>query len=125
MHKRKTTNDSFRTVRGSWVMTLAAFLQEEHNLDQREGLRLAHATFSLLEELNLGIVEFVYRKEDGTTRKARGTLKKGISPDFDNYESKGKGIHRDNNNTEGVYKYWDLDCNAFRTFKSQNLLCYE
>lgn len=125
MHKRKTTNDSFRTVRGSWVMSLAAFLQEEHNFGLRKALTLAHATRSLLDELNLGIVEFVYRKEDGTTRKARGTLKKGISPDFDNYESKGKGKHRDNNNTEGIYTYWDLDRNAFRTFKSQNLLCYE
>ena len=125
MHKRKTTNDSFRTVRGSWVMSLAAFLQEEHNLSLRKALTLAHATRSLLDELHLGIVEFVYRENDGTTRKARGTLKKGISPDFDNYESKGKGNHRDNNNTEGVYKYWDLDCKGFRSFKSQNLLCYE
>lgn len=116
---------SFKSIRGSWVMTLSAFLQEEHNLDQREALKLAHATFSLLEELHLGIVEFVYRKEDGTTRKARGTLKKGISADFDKYVGRTKKTHRDNNNTEGIYTYWDLDRNAFRTFKSQNLLCYE
>ena len=125
MHKKKTTTDSFRSVRCSWVMSLAAHLQEEHNLDQSEALKKAHATFSLLEELHLGIVEFAYRKEDGTTRQARGTLKKGIAPDFDNYESKGTGNRRDNNNTEGIYTYWDLDRNAFRTFKSQNLLCYE
>lgn len=124
MHKRKT-NDSFRAVRSSWVMSLAAHLQEEHNLDQSEALKKAHATFSLLEELHLGIVEFAYRKEDGTKRQARGTLKKGIAPDFDSYESKGTGNHRDNNNTEGIYTYWDLDRNAFRTFKAKNLLCYE
>ena len=120
MHKRKT-NDSFRAVRSSWVMSLAAHLREEHNLNRSEALKKAHATFSLLEELHLGIVEFVYRKEDGTTRQARGTLKKGIAPDFDNYESKGTGNHRDNWNTEGIYTYWDLDRNAFRTFKAKNL----
>ena len=130
MHKRKT-NDSFRAVRSSWVMSLAAHLQEEHNLDQSEALKKAHATFSLLEELHLGIVEFAYRKEgeptpspsrrDGSIRHARGTLKRGIAPDFDNYESKGTGNHRDNNNTEGIYTYWDLDRNAFRTFKAKNL----
>jgi len=120
MHKRKT-NDSFRAVRSSWVMSLAAHLQEEHNLDQSEALKKAHATFSLLEELHLGIVEFAYRKEDGTTRQARGTLKKGIDPVFDNYEHKDVRAKRDNNNTEGIYTYWDLDRHGFRTFKAKNL----
>ena len=134
MHKRKT-NDSFRAVRSSWVMSLAAHLQEEHNLDQSEALKKAHATFNLLEELHLGIVEFAYRKEgeptpspsrrDGSIRQARGTLKKGIDPVFDNYEHKDVRAKRDNNNTEGIYTYWDLDRHGFRCFKSNNLVCYE
>ena len=122
MQTKPTTTDSYRSVRGDWVMTLAAYLQEEHNLGLRQALKMAHATRSLLDELHLGIVEFAYREKDGTTRKARGTLKKGISPAFDSYVSKGTKNHRDNNNTEGVYKYWDLDCKGFRSFKSINLI---
>ena len=124
MHKRKT-NDSFRAVRSSWVMSLSAFLQDEYSLDQSTALKKAHATFDLLQSLRIGVVQFAYTKDDGTFRRARGTLKKGIDPDFDNYEHKDVRARRDNNNTEGIYTYWDLDRNAFRTFKSQNLLCYE
>lgn len=122
--EKEITFDSFKAVRGSWVMTLAAHLQEEHNLELRQALILAHATRSLLDDLHLGIVEFGYIEKDGTTRKARGTLKKGISPAFDSYVSKGTKNHRDNNNTEGVYFYWDLDKEGFRSFKSINLVFY-
>ena len=59
--------------------------------------------------------------QGGLLLQARGTLHRGIDPDFDNYKGKGK-VKRDNSNTEGIYTYWDLDRHAFRTFKAFNLV---
>ncbi len=71
-----------------WVMELAAFLQDEHDMSKSSAMGLAHLTRELLQRLGEGRVWFEYRKEDGTIREAVGTLCPGISDKFDSYEVK-------------------------------------
>ena len=71
-----------------WTFELAAFLQEEHNMDKKAALELAHLNRELILHLGSGRVWFVYMKEDGSLREAQGTLCNGISQKFDEYEYK-------------------------------------
>ena len=71
-----------------WTFELAAFLQEEHNMDKKAALELAHLNRELILHLGSGRVWFIYMKEDGTLREAQGTLCNGISQKFDEYEYK-------------------------------------
>ena len=103
-----------------WTFELAAFLQEEHNMDKKAALELAHLNRVLLTRLGSGKVWFVYQKEDGTEREAVGTLCPGISKEFDSYESKGK--KRAAEWPTEVFTYWDLERKAFRTFKASKVI---
>ena len=51
-----------------WTFELAAFLQEEHNMDKKAALELAHLNRELILHLGSGRVWFIYMKEDGTLR---------------------------------------------------------
>ena len=104
-----------------WTMELAAYLQEEHDMERKTAMELAHLNRELITHLGSGRVWFVYRKEDGTEREAQGTLCKGISEQFDEYECKGSRKKADQWPTE-VFTYWDLDKQAFRTWKASRLL---
>ena len=104
-----------------WTMELAAYLQEEHDMERKASMELAHLNRELITHLGSGRVWFVYRKEDGTEREAYGTLCKGISEQFDEYVCKGSRKKADQWPTE-VFTYWDLDKQAFRTWKASRLL---
>ena len=121
VQKKKRLTKTQRLL-NAWVMRLAHQLTEDYGLKQSNALRRAHMTAAVLDRLGKGVALFVYLKDDGSLRSARGTLRRGIDPDFDNYESKGNGKRRDNSNTEGIYTYWDLERHAFRTFKAINLI---
>ena len=101
MRKCNSSNDTPRLM-SRWVMLLASNM--------------------LLDKLGKGIVCFSYIKENGNIRYARGTLCRGVSKGFDSYMSKGVKKKRDNSNTDGVYVYWDLDWEEFRSFKASHLL---
>lgn len=104
-----------------WTMELAAYLQEEHDMERKAAMELAHLNRELITHLGSGRVWFVYRKEDGTEREARGTLCKGVSEQFDEYVCKGSRKKADQWPTE-VFTYWDLDKQAFRTWKASRLI---
>ena len=106
-----------------WTFELAAFLQEEHNMDKKAALELAHLNRELLTHLGSGRVWFVYKKMDGTIREACGTLCKGISKGFDEYKFKGTPVPVDPDKwlTE-LFVYWDLEEEGFRTFKASRLI---
>jgi hypothetical protein len=104
-----------------WTMELAAFLKEKHNMERKAAMEKAHLNRELITHLGSGRVWFVYRKEDGTLREACGTLCKGISKKFDEYECKTSRKKADQWPTE-VFVYWDLDKEAFRTFKASRLI---
>jgi hypothetical protein len=50
-----------------------------------------------------------------------GTLCPGISDKFDSYEVKGDN-HGPNRWPCEQFVYWDLECEAFRTFKAHRLI---
>ena len=105
----------------SWTMDLAAYLRSKYNMDKKRALELAHLNRELLTHLGTGRVWFVYRKEDGTEREACGTLCKGVSKLFDAYVCKTSHEKADQWPTE-VFTYWDLDKEAFRTWKASRLV---
>ena len=121
VQKKKRLTKTQRLL-NAWVMRLAHHMSDEYGMGMGKALKLAYMAAAVLNRLGKGEAEFVFLKDDGSLRSARGTLHRGIDPDFDNYESKGNGKRRDNSNTEGIYTYWDLERHAFRTFKAINLI---
>ena len=65
-----------------WLFDLANELIDE-GWTRKEAFKQAHLCRRLLECLGLGTVVFEYEKKDGSVRRARGTLCKGISKEFD------------------------------------------
>jgi hypothetical protein len=75
-----------------------------------EALARAWKIIKLQMELCLCTVEFTYRKVDGSIRKARGTR--------DNVPAvKGTG-----HINYGVVVYFDLDAQAYRSAKAENII---
>ena len=75
----------------------------------------AWTLYKLAKAMREGVVEFVYSKADGTTRIARGTLVN--VPAGTTFG--GKKV------TKPSYKtmiYYDVDRNAFRSFRIENLI---
>ena len=101
-----------------WVLNLANDLIDE-GWPRECAFKQAHLCRRLLECLGMGKVTFEYYKKDGTVRRARGTLCKGVSKDFDHYEYK---TEQKKENPFGVFKYFDLDAMGFRTFSVSNLV---
>ncbi len=109
-----------RRLLNSWVFNLANRLMEEENASRKVAFRQAKLTLDLLDALGQGIVSFQYKKQDGTLREARGTLRHGISEAFDNYVYKTEATEKDND-TQLTFTYWDLDREAFRSFSAMQL----
>jgi hypothetical protein len=76
-------------------------------------LKMAWKAMRLKMELKKGAVKFQFKKVDGSIRNAVGTL----CADLFTYESKGNETQYN-----GTIKYFDLEANAFRSFKIENLL---
>lgn len=73
-------------------------------------LSKAWAVFRLVKRMAMEVVEFSFEKKDGTLRRAKGTYKNlPIS-------TKSKGI-----NFKSLV-YFDIDKNAYRSFKIENLV---
>ena len=100
-----------------WTLDLANALIDE-GWPRKDAFKQAHLCRRLLECLGLGTVVFEYYKKDGTVRRARGTLCKGISKDFDHYEYK---TEQQKENPFNVFTYYDLDAPGFRTFDAMRL----
>lgn len=68
----------------------------------------------LIEKMSEGIVEFEFKKKDGSVRVAHGTLVSGLI----DYEFKGSTAAQ----SDEVCVYWDTDKAAWRSFRKENLL---
>ena len=108
-----------------WVMELANYLMAEKGIDDKTALRKAHLTRNLLRALGEGKVTFSYRKQDGSLRTARGTLRHGICKEFDEYRYASD--EAEDTASEWPYShfvYWDLDRQGFRSFRAEDLEDY-
>ena len=74
-------------------------------------LAKAWALYRFKKQLHSGIVSFSYEKKDGSLRKAHGTLQ--------NVQNLIKGTGLESCKT---IRYFDLDANAFRSFKVENFI---
>ena len=77
-------------------------------------LKAAWLKIKLSKRLLSGIAYFSYRKIDGSTRKAIGTLREG------NFSYKYKS--REKNNSTSVISYWDVQKKAFRSCRIENII---
>lgn len=74
----------------------------------------AWKVIKLKAALKTGVVEFVYQKQNGELRAAKGTL----SPELFSYKSKSSGKP----SPLTIVKYFDCDKNAFRSFRAERIL---
>ena len=100
-----------------WVFDLSNALIHE-GWPRKEAFKQAYLCLRLMVYLGLGTVKFEYYKKDGSVRRARGTLCKGVSKDFDYYEYKKE---HQKMNPFNVFTYYDLDATGFRTFDATRL----
>jgi len=66
--------------------------------------------------LKAGVVEFTYKKKDGSLRKAKGTLKKSLLPELDNDEENKRKTNDD------CFVYYDLKRDDYRCFLKKNFI---
>lgn len=78
-----------------------------------EALRKSWAIYRLTKQMKQTVVEFQYKKVDGTVRKAYGTLKISIVELY----TKGSGKANDKS-----VAYFDIQTQSFRSFKVENLI---
>lgn len=95
------------------VMSLAWQFVRKNGYTMSEALKVAWANFKLKTKMKAGIVRFYFRKVDGSSREAFGTLSEKLMP-----ETKGTG--RKQNDT--LQTYFDTERGEFRSFKKANLL---
>jgi WYL_2, Sm-like SH3 beta-barrel fold len=81
-----------------------------------EALKAAWNRFKLLAQLKKGIAYFSFKKADGSTRVAVGTLRN----DNFSYESKGT----DKVAKIGLVKFWDVENRAFRSLNIENFISF-
>lgn len=123
--KQRYSMSKFQRLLCSWTMELASYFEDEHDMDQKTALEKAHLNRKLLMYLGDGVVTFYYEKDDGTVRKARGTLMFGISKKFDKYVYVRGCDSCEYEWPREDFTYWDLDKEAFRTFKASRVLKIE
>lgn len=70
----------------------------------------------LCAEMRIRIVEFRFRKIDGTIRLAKGTLKADMIPQI---KGGGKPL------PDTLQLYYDTEKESFRSFRKENLIDYK
>lgn len=99
-------------MKKSLVFQIAHFIKGQFS-SFSEALKHAWKVVKLKYRMLNGVVEFSFKKVDGSIRNATGTLQK----EFVNYEVKGG--HKSN---FGVMAYFDIEQGGFRCFKIENLI---
>ena len=69
-------------------------------------------------------MKLTYMKKNGEIREAVGTLCKGISAAYDNYEYKEQPGEATSVQYD-YFLYWDLGVEGYRTFKAARLIEYK
>lgn len=94
------------------IMNLAWSFVRKNGYSMSEALKVAWTNIKLRALLHKKVVEFYFKKTDGTLRQAFGTLMSGRIP-----ETKGTKKTADN-----CQVYWDCEKEEWRCFKKCNLM---
>ena len=105
------------------LMRRANYIRHEHPANGNLSIALTKAWWfeSFRDALSNGFARFTYRKKDGTTRTALGTLDMSLIPE----EQRPKGIERSqttNDQRPMTFPYFDLDKNEWRSFNVLNFV---
>lgn len=95
------------------ILNLAWQFVRKNGYTLSEALKVSWSVFKLKAKMKTGIVRFYFRKVDGSTREAFGTLSEKLMP-----ETKGTG--KKPNDT--LFTYFDTEKSEYRSFKKANLL---
>lgn len=82
-----------------------------------EALKTAWANVKIVKELGKRVVEFYFKKNDGSIRKAFGTMMPSVIHD----KVKGTGERR---SYDHLQTYWDMEKNDWRCFKKYELISF-
>ncbi len=123
MAKKKKLHEISLLLR-RWAFDVANHLTWDIGLTKSDAFRRAYDVQQCLEAMGEGVVRLRYYKRDGMLREAVGTLCKGYSERFDNYEykdapSKATSIDYD------LFLYWDLEEDGYRSFKASRFIDFE
>lgn len=94
------------------VMNMAWSFIKNKGLGLSEALKLAWSNIKLKTALRKGVVEFSYRKLDGSIRKAVGTLSSALVPQTNG----GTNTHPD------YQTYYDVEKGGWRRFSYLNII---
>lgn len=94
------------------IMNLAWSFVRKNGYSMSEALKVAWTNIKLRALLHKKVVEFYFKKTDGTLRQAFGTLMSNRIP-----ETKGTKKTADN-----CQVYWDCEKEEWRCFKKCNLI---
>ena len=72
-----------------------------------------------------GEVNFSYKKVDGSTREAVGTLKPELMDGANATDKKIEAGKKKHFVPPTVLVYWDLEAKGFRSFRKENFIKYE
>lgn len=97
----------------SEIMSLAWAFVRKNGYSMSEALKCAWANMKLRVQLSKRIVEFYFKKVDGTLRQAFGTLMADRVPD-----TKGTGRRQ----SDALQTYFDTEKSEWRCFKKCNLI---
>lgn len=95
------------------ILNLAWQFVRKNGYSMSEAMKVAWSNIKLKAKMKAGIVRFYFRKVDGSTREAFGTLSEKLMP-----ETKGTGKKVN----ETLFTYFDTEKGEYRSFKKANLL---
>ena len=96
----------------SMIVRLDEKKSEKQQIREKRSKDLA----KLKRLLKNGVVEFSYKKKDGSVRKAKGTLKDELLPETDKDDERKKNLSKE------CFYYFDLKRDDFRCFIRDNFL---
>lgn len=102
-----------RKIQLSEIMTMAWSFVRKNGYTMSEAMICAWANVKLRSQLSKRVVEFYFKKVDGTMRQAFGTLMSDRVP-----QTKGTGRKQG----DGLQTYFDTEKEEWRCFKKCNLV---
>ena len=98
------------------IKIMIARLDEKKSEKQQIREKRSKDLAKLKRLLKNGVVEFSYKKKDGSVRKAKGTLKDELLPETDRDDERKKNLSKE------CFYYFDLKRDDFRCFIRDNFL---
>ena len=95
------------------LMLLAWQFVKDNKMNKSDAMVVAWDNKNLVDNMRIGVVEFKFRKLDGSERLAHGTLRDDMLPET---KGTGKQPHK------SVQVYYDTDAREWRCFKKGSLI---